>query len=51
MKVYQEKIAPPLAPLTKDEEAKLKMKVITQPDRWVADFISRLTGVVRDLKR
>ena len=50
MAVYQEKIAPPLAPLTEDEEAKLKLKAITDEDRWVKNFIERLGSVVRDLK-
>jgi hypothetical protein len=50
MMVYQEKIAPPLAPLTEDEQLKLKMAAIASEDLWVMSFIDRLTGVVRDLK-
>jgi hypothetical protein len=50
MMVYQEKIAPPLVPLTDDEQRKLKMAVIASEDLWVMGFIERLSGVVRDLK-
>jgi hypothetical protein len=46
MMVYQEKIAPPLAPLTDDEQMKLRLEAIETEDRWVIDFIDRLAGVV-----
>jgi hypothetical protein len=50
MMVYQEKIAPPLVPLTEDEQWKLKMALIASEDLWVNNFIERLAGAVRDLK-
>jgi len=50
MMVYQEKIAPPLAPLSDDEQWKLKMTAIASEDLWVKNFIERLAGAVRDLK-
>jgi hypothetical protein len=50
MMIYQEKIAPPLAPLTDDEQMKLRLEAIETEDRWVTDFIARLTGAVRDMK-
>jgi hypothetical protein len=51
MMIYQEKIAPPPAPPTADEEQmKLIAEAIADEDRWVKKFIDRLAGVVRDLK-
>jgi hypothetical protein len=50
MMIYQEKIAPPLAPLTEDEQSKLKRAAIASEHQWVRNFIERLAGVVRSLK-
>ena len=50
MMIYQEKIAPPLAPLTRDEQRKLQMEMAASEDRWVEDFINRLAGVIRDIR-
>jgi hypothetical protein len=50
MMIYQEKIAPPLAPLTDDEQTKLRLEAIESEDRWVKRFIDHLAGVVRDVK-
>ena len=50
MMIYQEKIAPPLAPLTAEEQTKLRLEAIETEDRWIANFIDRLAGVIRDLK-
>jgi hypothetical protein len=50
MMIYNEQIAPPLAPLTDDEQTKLRIEAIESEDRWVTDFIDRLAGVVQDLK-
>jgi hypothetical protein len=50
MMIYYEKIAPPLAPLTEDEQTRLRLEAIESEDRWVKNFIDRLAGVVRDLK-
>jgi hypothetical protein len=50
MMVYQERIAPPLTPLTDDEQMKIIRKSVADEDRWVKTFIDRLAGVVRDLK-
>ena len=50
MMTYQEKIAPPLAPLNDNEQRKLRMEAAASEDRWVENFINRLAGVIRDLK-
>jgi hypothetical protein len=50
MIMYQEKIAPPLAPLNDNEQRKLRMEIAASEDRWVEDFINRLAGVIRDMK-
>jgi hypothetical protein len=50
MMIYQEKIAPPLAPLSEEEQMKLITDSIASEDRWVMDFIKRLAGVIRDIK-
>jgi hypothetical protein len=42
MMIYQEKIAPPLAPLSEEEQMKLITDSIASEDRWVKDFIERL---------
>jgi hypothetical protein len=51
MMVYQEKIAPPLAPLTDEEQMTLIRKLIADEDRWVKNFMDRLAGVMREIKR
>ena len=50
MMIYQEKIAPPLAPLSEEEQMKLITDSIVSEDRWVMDLIKRLAGVIRDIK-
>lgn len=50
MMIYQEKIAPPLAPPNRDEQRKLQMEIAASEHRWVEEFINRLAGVIRDLK-
>ena len=50
MMVYREKIAPPLNPLTDDEQMKIIRKSIADEDSWVKSFIDSLAGDVRDLK-
>jgi hypothetical protein len=50
MMIYQEKIAPPLVPLTEDEQWKLRLAAIESEDLWVRNFIERLAGVVRSMK-
>jgi hypothetical protein len=47
---FQEKIAPPLAPLTDDEQLQALVESLESEDLWVKDFIERLAGVVRRLK-
>jgi hypothetical protein len=49
MMIYHEKIAPPLAPLTDEEQTRLRLDAIETEDRWVKNFVDRLAGV-RDLK-
>ena len=50
MMIYQEKIAPLLAPLSEEEQMKLITDSIASEDRWVKNFIERLAGVIRDIK-
>jgi hypothetical protein len=50
MIIYHENIAPPLAPLNRDEQKKLQMERAASEDRWVEEFINRLAGVIRDIK-
>jgi hypothetical protein len=50
MMIYYEKIAPPLAPLTDEEQKKVRLEAIEREDLWVRNFINRLAGVVRDSK-
>jgi hypothetical protein len=50
MMVYQEKIAPPLAPPTDEEQMTLIRKSIADEDRWVKNFMDRLAGVIREIK-
>jgi hypothetical protein len=50
MMIYQEKIAPPLVPLTDEEQIKLIRESIADEDRWVKNFIDRLAGVIREVK-
>jgi hypothetical protein len=48
--IYQEKIAPPSPiPLTDDEQMKVIAEAVASENRWVEDFIDRLTGFVRKL--
>jgi hypothetical protein len=54
MIMFTETIAPPLIPLTDDEEMKLATDLVIadllQEDRWVKDFIDRLAGVIDGMK-
>jgi hypothetical protein len=50
MMVYQEKIAPPLAPLSEEEQLKLRTDAIASEDHWVKDLIARLAVVIRDIQ-
>jgi hypothetical protein len=50
MMTYQEKIAPPLAPQTDDEQLQALVEAFESEDLWVKGFIERLAGAVRDLK-
>ena len=50
MMIYQAKIAPPSPiPLTDDEQMKAIAEAVASENRWVEDFIDRLTGFVRKL--
>jgi hypothetical protein len=51
MMVYQENIAPPPAPQNDDKQKKVRMEALASEDRWVEDFINRLAGVIRNIKR
>jgi hypothetical protein len=50
MMVYQEKIAPPLLPLTAGEQSQLKIDALASDDRWVKNIIDGLAGVLRNVK-
>jgi hypothetical protein len=51
MMIYMEKIEPPPVSLTDEERSQVTQEAIESENRWVKDFIDRLAGVVRDLKR
>ena len=50
MIIYQEKIAPPLAPMSGEEQITLLVEAMTKEDPLIDDFIVRLAGAIRDLK-
>jgi hypothetical protein len=50
MMIYQEKIAPPLVPLSDDEQIVLLAEALISEDRWVDSFIARLTDTIRHMK-
>jgi hypothetical protein len=52
MMIFMESIEPPppLRP-TDEEQLKVILDAIESENRWVKDFIDRLAGVARDLKR
>jgi hypothetical protein len=50
MTIYYEKISPPIAPFTQGEPTKMQLEAVKSEDVWVEDFVSRLAGVIRDLK-
>ena len=49
MMIYQEKRAPPLAPLSDDELAALVEKLVGE-NIWIESFIARLNDTIRDMK-
>lgn len=50
MIIYQEKIAPPLAPPNGEEQVALLVEALVCEDRWVDSFIARLNNTIRDMK-
>ena len=49
MMIFMEKIEPPSPiPLTDEEQMKVIAEAIANENRWVADFIDRLAGIVLD---
>jgi hypothetical protein len=48
--IYQEKIEPPLAPLSDEEQTASLVEALVRQDRWVDSFIARLTDTIRDMK-
>ena len=50
MMVYREKIAPPLAPLSDEEQVASLAEALAREDRWVESFIARLTDTIREMK-
>jgi len=51
MMIYQEKIAPPPAPLNDEKEVARLVELLVYQDHWVDRFIARLTDTIRDMKR
>ena len=49
MLVYQEKIAPPLAQLSEDEQMKLIAVAVASEDQGIKDLIARLAVFIRDI--
>jgi hypothetical protein len=47
MMISQEKIAPPVAQLT-DEEQKLIAESLARDDRWIKNLIDGLAGILRE---
>ena len=50
MIIFQEKIAPPPAPLSDEEQTASLVKELVHADHWVDSFIARLTDTIRDMK-
>jgi hypothetical protein len=50
MMIHQEKIAPPLAPLSDEEQVAVLVEALAREDRWVDSFIARLTDTIREMK-
>jgi hypothetical protein len=52
MMIFMESIEPPRpVPQTDEEQLQVILAAVESENRWVKDFIDRLAGVVRDLKR
>jgi hypothetical protein len=49
MLVYREKIAPPLAQLSEDEQMKLIAVAVASEDQGIKDLIARLAVFIRDI--
>jgi hypothetical protein len=49
MLVCQKKIAPPLAPLSEDEQMKLIAVAVASEDQGIKDLIARLAVFIRDI--
>jgi hypothetical protein len=47
MMIYQEKIPPPVSPLT-NKEQKLITETLASDDRWIKNFIDGLAGILRE---
>ena len=50
MMIYQEKIAPALAPLTEDEQMKLITDTIASEDHRVKGLVARIAVIIRDIQ-
>jgi hypothetical protein len=50
MMIYQEKIAPPPAPPTDEEQVALLVEALVCEERWVDSFIARLTDTIRNIR-
>jgi hypothetical protein len=50
MMIYQEKIAPPLAPPSDEEQVASLVEALVCEDQRVDRFIARLTDTIRQMK-
>jgi hypothetical protein len=50
MMIQREKIAPPLAPLSEDEQMKLITDTIASEDRSVKGLVARIAIIIRDIQ-
>jgi hypothetical protein len=51
MMLYQEKIPPPLARLSEEEQMKSETQAVTREDRWAKGLIARIAVVIRDIQQ
>jgi hypothetical protein len=49
MLVYREKIAPPLAQLSEDEQMKLIAVAVASENQGIKDLVARLAVFIRDI--
>lgn len=50
MMIDREKMAPPLAPLSDEEQVASLAEALASEDLWIDGFIARLTDTIREMK-